>query len=338
VLCFSKLLFTLNTLAFLTSYRTCIHIALSLSLFIPNGITEHYHPFFLDVSASDVHLWFDPHGDCSPSVPAASSLRLFILNGLTDYYHLFLPDICANDVHLWFDPHGDCSPAIPAPPSLRPLIPSSSFMRCKLIQYSNPLLTPWCHVPRVGYMNYMTWNQICIGFIHSLVRAMTNYNHMEQFLEYLARTIHWQLLEFRLVAVHPLCCELLSVRLQLHSGDLLCRLSIKHCPAAPLSNLCLLSQSSFFVPCSPSDLFPASAFCTANGLTLEACFSPTQMEAHVTADMTVDFVYLETSSLVMTKHVTQITRITWICYIMHNCQSHFTLKFAQSKPSCHNCR
>jgi hypothetical protein len=41
-------------------------------------------------------------------------------------------------------------------------------------------------------------------------------------------------------------------------------------------------------------------------LSPEACFSPTQEEAHVTADMIVFFVSLPTSYLVMTKHVTVV--------------------------------
>jgi hypothetical protein len=46
--------------------------------------------------------------------------------------------------------------------------------------------------------------------LFTLITATTDYNHLEQFLQQLAPTMHWQLPEFLLVFVDLLCSELLS--------------------------------------------------------------------------------------------------------------------------------
>jgi hypothetical protein len=73
------------------------------------------------------------------------------------------------------------------------------------------------------------------------------------------------------------------------------------------SSFRLLSRTSFFWSVwqtHSSDLCVFFLVCTAIWLIPEACFSPIQMEAHVTADMIADFVSRETSFLLTTKHVT----------------------------------
>jgi hypothetical protein len=60
-----------------TAFDQTRHIAPSLRLLDPNGLTEYYRPFLPDVSTSDVHPWVDPCDDFSPAVPAAPSLRPF---------------------------------------------------------------------------------------------------------------------------------------------------------------------------------------------------------------------------------------------------------------------
>jgi hypothetical protein len=66
-------------------------------------------------------------------------------------------------------------------------------------------------------------------------------------------------------------------------------------------------------PGPPPDLCVSLMVWCVNRLTLEYCLSLTHEEVHITADTTDDFISLETSSLVTTKHVKIYT-------IKNNCQ------------------
>jgi hypothetical protein len=68
------------------------HTALSLRLFVPNGLTEYNSPFLPDVSVAQSSRWWfsscsrcssmvNPRGGCSPAVPAAPSLRPVVSSG-----------------------------------------------------------------------------------------------------------------------------------------------------------------------------------------------------------------------------------------------------------------
>jgi hypothetical protein len=62
----------------------------------------------------------------------------------------------------------------------------------------------------------------------------------------------------------------------------------------------LFSSVTSSVESSSLGLAPLCLIYRSDRLTLEACFSPTQEEAHVTADTILDFVSLKNSSLVTT--------------------------------------
>jgi hypothetical protein len=82
----------------------------------------------------------------------------------------------------------------------------------------------------------LVWMQDWLMGIFALITVPTDYRHLEQFLQQLAPAMHWQLLEFVLVTVDLLCCELISVSFQLHCL-LICAVLRLSCQ--------LLLQSSF---------------------------------------------------------------------------------------------
>jgi hypothetical protein len=101
-----------------------------------------------------------------------------------------------------------------------------------------------------------------------------------------------------------------------------------------LSELLLLSLSCNLDCClaellllvSLADLFFRLLPLWSNRLTLEACFSLTQEEAHVTTDTIVDFASLETSCLVTTKHVTILfLKLHWLFCLVSKVLSDSTL-------------
>jgi hypothetical protein len=175
-------------------------------------------------------------------------------------------------------------------------------------------------------VNCRTWIRISTCIYLLKIKTKTGYHNWKQIStdSFLNFCVLW--------TVDPLCYQLLSVWLRLHSVGLLCGLSLNRCPRAP-------SDLSGKLQLPPGSSFPSvGSFLLSrlsNRLTLEACFSPTQEEAHITAGTIADCVSLQSSSLVRFEVFTAVAMKNAVFWDVTPSGSWKNRRFGGTKPLHH---